>query len=70
MKFKLIKASDWEFCKEVEINTLDDLKKIFEESNKEPRKFEKFNHDQLIIDFEPLENPKLPIIEIYDTYVE
>jgi len=34
MKFKLTKASDWNFETEIEINTLDDLLKLLETEGK------------------------------------
>lgn len=69
MKFKLHKSSDWEYEKEVEVNTLDDLKKLQEDCDKELKeahkgKTHRWEKCELIVDFCNME------IELYDYYRE
>ena len=54
MTFELYKASDWSFTENIEINTLEDLKKL-------AKKYD----SKLIVDFR-----SEPSIIIYDDYIE
>ena len=62
MKFSLRKASDWDFEEEIEVTTVEDLKKLDEE----------YGEHGLILRFDPrtVEDFEYPTIKIYDDYVE
>lgn len=60
MKFTLKKTSDYKFHKEITINTVEDLKALY-------NKF----HCPLIVDFQDInEEEHIQTIEIYDDYRE
>lgn len=58
MKFKLTKSSDWDFEKEIEFNTLEELINWMKKIN-----------EDIIIELNYLGEGK-DVIEIYDTYRE
>lgn len=62
MKFSLHKASDWDFEEEIEVTTVEDLKKLDEE----------YGEHGLILrfDWRTVEDFEYPTIKIYDDYVE
>ena len=58
VEFNLMKASDFNFQEKIKIETLEDLKKIFDQ----------FGQD-LIVNFDPLFGD-IPEITVYDDYIE
>lgn len=67
MKVILHKASDWDFEEEIEVKTIEDLKKLDEEYGEHGLilRFDQLTFDQLT-----LEEFEYPTITIYDDYVE
>lgn len=68
MKFELSKASDWRFKKLVNIETMDDLKALAKKYYDPEKEMMTKEYADLIIYFDP--DLEMPVIQIYDDYVE
>ncbi len=68
MRFELSKASDWNFKELVNIETMDDLKALAKKYYDSEKGMMAEEYATLVIYFDP--NFEMPVIQIYDDYIE